>query len=101
MFTLKEDEHWVVVYSLMNLQAKIDLYIIKGDHNRMKETLTITGMSCGGCVASVKNALARIGVEHADVEVGRAAVEYDEAKVSHENLVEAIEDAGFDVVATA
>jgi copper chaperone len=64
----------------------------------MKETLTITGMSCGGCVASVKHALARIGVERADVEVGSAAVEYDESKVSHETVVEAIEYAGFDVV---
>ena len=64
----------------------------------MKETLTIAGMSCGGCVASIKNALARIGVERADVEVGSAAVEYDESKVSHQAVVEAIEDAGFDVV---
>jgi copper chaperone len=67
----------------------------------MKETVTIAGMSCGGCVASVQKALARIGVERADVEVGSAVVEYDEAKVSHEAVVEAIEDAGFDVVAAA
>jgi copper chaperone len=65
----------------------------------MKETLTIAGMSCGGCVASVQKALARIGVEHAEVEVGKAAVEYDESKVTHDLVVEAIEDAGFDVVA--
>ena len=67
----------------------------------MKETLTINGMSCGGCVASVQKALARIGVARAEVEVGRAAVEYDESKVSHDAVVESIEDAGFDVVATA
>jgi copper chaperone len=71
-----------------------------GDQN-MKETITISGMSCGGCVASVQKALARIGVERADVEVGSATVEYDESKVTHDTVVEAIEDAGFDVVAAA
>ena len=67
----------------------------------MKETVTIAGMSCGGCVASVQKALTRIGVERADVEVGSAAIEYDETKVSHDAVVEAIEDAGFDVVVSA
>ena len=65
----------------------------------MKETIPIEGMSCGGCVASVTNALKRIGVENPQVTVGRATVESDEGEISHERIVEAIEDAGFDVVA--
>ncbi len=64
-----------------------------------KETIAITGMSCGGCVASVKNALERAGVDQSDVQVGSAVVEYNESKVTHEQIVEAIEDAGFEVAA--
>lgn len=64
-----------------------------------KETIAITGMSCGGCVASVKNALERAGVDQSDVQVGSAVVEYNELKVTHEQIVEAIEDAGFEVAA--
>jgi copper chaperone len=64
----------------------------------MKETITITGMTCGGCVASVQRALERIGVQQSDVSIGTAVVEYDESKMSHDDVIEAIEDAGFDVV---
>lgn len=62
-----------------------------------KETFTITGMSCGGCVASVRSALESVGVEDAQIEVGSATVEYDEASISHDAIVDAIEEAGFDV----
>lgn len=67
----------------------------------MQETITIEGMHCGGCVASVKSALTRAGVENADVVIGSATVEYDAAKVSHDDVVEAIKDAGFEVVEAA
>ncbi len=65
----------------------------------MTETIKIDGMTCGGCVNSVARALARIGLEHADVKLGEARVEYDETTMRREQIVEAIEDAGFDVVA--
>lgn len=65
----------------------------------MKETIKIEGMSCGGCIASVLLALSRAGVEHPQVELGKATVDYDETKISHQQIVDAIEDAGFDVVA--
>ena len=63
----------------------------------MTETIAISGMSCGGCVSSVKRALDRIGVQQADVEIGKATVDYDPSRVSHEQIVEAIEDAGYEV----
>lgn len=66
----------------------------------MKEAIRIEGMSCGGCVAGVTNALTRIGIESPQVEIGKATVDYDESAVTHEQIVEAIEDAGFDVVAS-
>lgn len=63
----------------------------------MTESITIHGMSCDGCVNSVRRALDRIGASHADVTIGKATVEYDDAKLSHRQIVEAIEDAGFEV----
>lgn len=67
----------------------------------MTETIKIGGMTCGGCVSSVKRALERLPLEGAQVEIGSATIEYDESKVSHEAIVETIEDAGFDVVQAA
>lgn len=61
------------------------------------ETITIAGMSCGGCVASVKKAMDRLGISDAEVEIGSAKVSYDPQSVRREQIVEAIEDAGFEV----
>ena len=61
--------------------------------------IKVQGMTCGGCVASVKRALQQIdGVEKVDVSLGeaQARVEYDPARVNESQLRSAIEDAGFD-----
>lgn len=65
----------------------------------MKAVIKINGMSCMHCVASVKNALCSLdGVNGAEVslENGSAEVEYDENKVSPAEMVDAVEDQGFD-----
>jgi copper chaperone len=63
-----------------------------------EETIQIDGMSCGGCVNSVKKALGRLPLEtEPDVQIGSARVAYDEAELSHDQIIAAIEDAGFDV----
>jgi len=62
-----------------------------------EKTIKIEGMSCGGCVAGVASALERVGVTKHEVEVGRATIEYDEAEISTAEIIEAIQDAGFDV----
>lgn len=64
----------------------------------MKETLKIKGMSCGGCVNGVQRALSQQKLNKATVEVGRADVEYDEGNVSHQQIIRAINDAGYEVV---
>ena len=64
----------------------------------MRETIRIEGMSCGGCVASVTNALKRAGIENPDVEIGSATVEYEEGSLTHQQIVDVIENAGYDVV---
>ena len=61
--------------------------------------LNIQGMTCGGCVRSVSNALQRIeGVAKVDValEQGRATVDYDADVTDPAELVEAVDDAGFE-----
>ena len=65
-------------------------------------TLSITGMSCGGCVRSVTGVLKALpGVSAVDVtlEPGEARVSFDPAQVSPAQLAAAVEDAGFEVAA--
>lgn len=62
-------------------------------------TLTIKGMTCGGCVKSVTTALQREnGVAKVEVvlESGIARVDYDPAMVTPEALVAAVDDVGFE-----
>lgn len=63
-------------------------------------TLTVTGMSCGGCVNSVQNVLKALPGVHA-VEVtlspGQARVTYDDSRLERTALIEAIVGAGFGV----
>ena len=60
-------------------------------------TISISGMSCGGCVSSVRNALARLpGVEVEQVEIGTAVVSYDPGVTTPESINSAIVKAGFE-----
>jgi copper chaperone len=64
----------------------------------MKTRLTIEGMTCEHCVRAVKNRLARTdGVQVDDVQVGSAAIEIDESRVSLRDIAEAIADEGYTV----
>ena len=65
-------------------------------------TLNIQGMTCGGCVNSVRMALASfpgIGQTDVSLEKGQATIEYDPAQVSPEQLKTAVMDAGYDIKA--
>lgn len=62
--------------------------------------LSVTGMTCGGCVSSVTRVLTALpGVQRADVTLtpGQARVTYDPARVERAAMVQAIVDAGFGV----
>ena len=62
-------------------------------------TLNIQGMTCGGCVKSVTNALQREdGVSTVEVvlEKGTATVEYDPAITEPATRAAAIDDIGFE-----
>lgn len=60
--------------------------------------LTVTGMTCGGCVASVQKVLSALpGVQTVEVTLtpGQARVVYDPARVDRGALIQAVVDAGF------
>ncbi len=60
--------------------------------------LTVTGMTCGGCVASVQKVLAALpGVESVEVTLapGQARVSFDPARTGRDAMIKAVTDAGF------
>lgn len=62
--------------------------------------LSVTGMTCGGCVSSVQKVLAGVpGVQSVEVTLtpGQARVVIDPARVERSVLVQAVLDAGFGV----
>lgn len=67
----------------------------------VKETYTIQGMSCAGCVKRVEDGLQEIdGVESASVNFAteKASVSYDRDRVQPDDLQKRIEDLGYQVV---
>ncbi len=64
-----------------------------------KKEYKIEGMTCHHCVKAVEIELDEIGVNSREVEIGSATVEYDENRISDDQVVKAIEEAGYKVVA--
>ncbi|MBE9608687.1 heavy-metal-associated domain-containing protein [Chitinilyticum piscinae] len=63
--------------------------------------LTIEGMSCGGCTASVSRAVSALaGVSSVEVTLqpGGASISYDPAAIAAETIITTIEEAGYDVI---
>lgn len=59
--------------------------------------LAISGMSCGHCVASVRQALGHLdGVEVQDVQVGSARMTYDPVRTRADAIADAVRDEGYE-----
>lgn len=66
------------------------------------KTYTISGMSCGGCVNSLTRVLKSVpGIEPVKVEVGRAQLRIDDARVTSQVVRDAVQRAGFEVTGEA
>jgi copper chaperone len=62
--------------------------------------LSVTGMTCGGCVSSVQKVLSAMpGVQSVEVSLtpGQAHVVYEPTQIDRAALVQAVIDAGFGV----
>ena len=64
----------------------------------MKTIFKIDGMSCQHCVMAVKKEIQKLDVKNLDVKIGEASVEFDESKISEDQINKAIEQAGYIVV---
>jgi copper chaperone len=67
-----------------------------------ENTFNVPDMSCGHCKAAVEGALnKRSGVERANADIVKGTVEvsYDEGTVTTEDLLGAIQEAGYTVAA--
>ena len=63
-----------------------------------KKEYKIDGMTCHHCVKAVEIELDEINVASREVEIGSAVVEFDESKISDDQVVKAIEEAGYTVI---
>ncbi|MEO8623742.1 MAG: heavy-metal-associated domain-containing protein [bacterium] len=62
-------------------------------------TMAISGMSCGGCVTRVRNALGALAGTHLNaVTVGSATVTYDDSRTTPAAIAQAVTAAGYEVV---
>lgn len=61
----------------------------------INEKIKIEGMSCGHCVMAVKKELSKLSLRVKDVSIGSAEVEYDETKVTSDDIEKAINKAGY------
>ena len=61
-----------------------------------QSTMAIAGMSCGGCVRTVQQALRAVAGTRVDaVTVGSATVSDDASRTNPEALAQAVRDAGY------
>ncbi|MEO8188368.1 MAG: heavy-metal-associated domain-containing protein [Burkholderiaceae bacterium] len=64
------------------------------------ELMKVTGMTCGGCISNVTQALKAIdgvGDVKVSLSAGEATVEYDERLTSSDQLKSAVKGAGYGV----
>jgi copper chaperone CopZ len=62
------------------------------------EKINISGMSCGHCVKFVEKEISKLRIKKIKVDINSLEVEYDETKVSHDDIVKSIEEAGYEVI---
>lgn len=61
------------------------------------KTILIDGMSCQHCVMELKKQLSKLDLIIKDVRIGSAEIEFDDEKISDKQLIEAVNEAGFDL----
>lgn len=62
-----------------------------------KQNFKINGMSCQHCVKAVENEISKLNLNSYEVEIGLAEIEYEETIVEESEIIQAIEEAGYEV----
>ncbi len=73
-------------------------FVYAGSENEEEIVLNVEGMTCGACEDAIKSALLKCdGVKDAEVNYkdGKAVVQTEGSKVETDELIKAIEKAGF------
>ncbi|MCU0343560.1 MAG: cation transporter [Ignavibacterium sp.] len=63
----------------------------------MKSIVKIDGMSCQHCVMAVKKEILKLNVQNLEVKLGEAVVEFDEMKLTENDISKAIKNAGYSI----
>ncbi len=63
-----------------------------------EKSFKISGMSCEHCVKAVNNELSNLKLNSYDVEIGLAKITYEETIVEENEIIEAIKEAGYEVI---
>ena len=61
----------------------------------MNKEYKIKGMSCGHCVMAVEEELNKLNIKNKKVEIGSAKIEFDQDKVSEEDIKNSIKKSGY------
>lgn len=64
----------------------------------VNEVFHISGMSCHHCVMAVNKELSKLDLAEKKVEIGKAEIKYDESKINKSQIIQAIEEAGYQVI---
>lgn len=64
----------------------------------MELIFKVDGMSCGHCVMAVKKELNKANISDYRVEIGKVVVNTEKDQKTSEQVIKAIEDAGYRVV---
>lgn len=64
----------------------------------MNKEYKVEGMSCHHCVRSIVMELNKLEINSHQVDIGKVHVDFDEEKVTEEQIKSAIEEAGYKVV---
>lgn len=62
-----------------------------------EKEFNISGMTCQHCVKAVEKELAELNIDYYEVEIGLAKIRYNENLINVNDIVNAIEEAGYSV----
>ncbi|MBM4170572.1 MAG: heavy-metal-associated domain-containing protein [Ignavibacteria bacterium] len=57
----------------------------------------IESMSCNHCVMAIKNELSKINLVDSNVQIGSAIITFNESTITEQQIISAIEEAGYKV----